>query len=112
MIKLTFLFFFIRVFNSDKKMRYMVYFGIFSCTIFYIAMFFRSLFLCSPMEKAWDPFIAGDCLPIEITPYTTGIFNTLSDIYILALPMPLIWHLNMAVNRRLRLMAVFSLGIL
>lgn len=111
-IKITFLLFFIRIFNADKRTRYMVYFGIFACTVFYTAIFFRTLFICSPIEKNWQPFAAGYCQPSTISAYTIGIFNAVSDIYILVLPLPLIWRLNMTVSRRIKVMAVFSLGSL
>ena len=49
---------------------------------------------------------------MNIIPYLSGVFNTVSDLYILILPLPFIWGLKLTVSRRLRLMAVFSAGIL
>lgn len=45
-------------------------------------------------------------------PYLSGVFNTITDLYILLLPLPFIWDLKMRAGRKLRLMAVFSVGIL
>jgi len=111
-IKLTFLLFFERIFTMNKTTQFFIRFGMFACVAFYLAIFFRSLFLCQPMERAWNPTVQGTCLQLEITPYTTAVFNIISDIYILLLPLPTIWTLNMKTNRKLRLTAVFSMGIL
>lgn len=35
----------------------------------------------------------------------------LTDVVIIAMPMPIIWKLNMPVRRRIVVMALFSLGI-
>ncbi|KAL8885709.1 MAG: hypothetical protein Q9215_006484 [Flavoplaca cf. flavocitrina] len=79
--------------------------------MFYIALFFRSIFLCDPLEKVYNPAVPCHCLQKNVTPYLSGVFNTISDLYILTLPVPFIWNLNMKVSRKLRLIAVFSAGI-
>ena len=112
LIKITFLLFFMRIFTLDKRMKLFAWFGIIACVAFYVAIFFRSLFLCQPMKRAWNPTVPGKCLQLEITPYTSAIFNIISDLYIIALPLPTIWSLNLKTERKLRLTAVFSMGLL
>jgi len=112
LIKITFFLFFYRVFGTTKKMNYLIHFGIFSVTVFYVVIFFRSVFLCDPVARSWNPTLPGHCLKLEITPFTTAIFNILSDIYVLVLPIPTILNLNMQTHRKIRLLAVFSMGVL
>jgi hypothetical protein len=41
----------------------------------------------------------------------TGIFNVISDVYILLLPIPMIWKLQTNFKRKMQLLAVFSVGL-
>jgi hypothetical protein len=111
-LKLVFLMFFERVFSPSPKLRYLTRGGMAAILIFYIIIFFRSIFLCDPVQKAYNPALPGHCLKFEILPYTTGVFNIISDFYILFLPLPFIWRLKLETSRKLRLMAVFSVGLL
>ena len=111
-VKITFFLFFERVFSPNTRMKWFIRLGIFLVVVFYVAIFFRSVFLCQPIALSWNPTLSGSCLKLEITPYTTAVFNIISDIYILVLPMPLIWNLKMKTHRKLRLVVVFSMGIL
>ena len=111
-VKSSFLLFFERVFFPSQKMRFCTRFGLLSIWIFYIALFFRSVFLCDPLQKAFNPALPGHCSKKDVTPYLSGVFNTISDFYILFIPLPFIWGLKMKAGRKLRLMAVFSVGIL
>ena len=110
-VKLTFFLFIKRLFYPNRKVEIATQVGIFSCLIFYTIIFFRALFVCSPMEKIWNPLVPGHCLDIVVLPYTSGIFNIISDFYILLIPLPLVWNLNMKLSRKLRLTALFSVGL-
>lgn len=110
-IRLALILFFERIFFPNPKFKVYTRIGIFSCVIFYIALLFRSIFQCSPLQKVWDPLLPGHCISQAVGSYTTGIFNIISDLYILILPMPCIWALNLDIGRKLRIMAVFSVGL-
>ncbi len=64
------------------------------------------------MRRIWNPTVPGRCLDVTVLPYTSGIFNILSDFYILLIPWPFIWGPNMGRDRKLRLVAIFSVGLL
>ncbi|KAL8915999.1 MAG: hypothetical protein Q9172_006509 [Xanthocarpia lactea] len=53
----------------------------------------------------------GTCSHGYVTPYVSGVFNIISDFYILFLPLPFIWQLKMNMKRKIRVMAVFSVGL-
>ena len=111
-VKLTLLMFFHQIFKPNKVIRWLTRIGMAVCTGFYVAIFFATVFLCDPVAKAYNPFVSGKCITATATPYASGVFNIISDLYILILPMPLVWTLQMSKTRKIRIMAVFSIGLL
>ena len=47
-----------------------------------------------------------------ILPYTSGALSSATDLYVLLLPVRTLWALNITAWKRIRLAAVFGLGIL
>lgn len=80
--------------------------------IFYIMFFFIPIFLCSPRSKIWNPEESGHCLKIDDLYLASGIFNVLSDIAMLSVPIYLIWNLQMSFRRKLGVSAIFGTGAL
>lgn len=111
-LKCSLLLFFERVFFPSQKMKYCTRLGMLVIIVFQFALFFRALFLCTPLQKAFNPTLPGHCLREDILPYLSGVFNIVSDFYILFLPLPFVVSLKMAAVRKLRLVAVFSVGLL
>lgn len=112
-IKLSFFICFNRIFGgNNKKIRYLIWFGIVSNVVFYVVVFFYTLFLCKPIALSWNPFLEGECGPEEALPYATGIWGFLSDFYIFLLPIPCVWSLHMSMKKKTKLTAAFSVGLL
>ena len=111
-IKLSCLFFYRRVFNPSRKMRGFIHGGIAIIILVYILMFFLTLFKCTPIAKNWNALSPGHCLPPKGLPYASGAINVVSDIFVLVLPLPCIWSLKLKLSRKLRVTAIFNLGIL
>ena len=78
--------------------------------IFYTIFFFVPIFLCSPRSKIWTPDQPGHCLKIEDLYIASAVFNMVSDIAMLSVPLYLIWHLKMSVPRKLGVSAIFGTG--
>ena len=78
----------------------------------YIALFFANVFECSPVRKSWYPELPGHCLRAGGLPWASGAINVVSDIFVVVVPIPCIWQLNMKLQRKLRILALFSLGTL
>jgi len=108
-VKLSFFICLNRIFSG--KIRYYIWFGIVSNVIFYVIVFFYTLFLCKPIALAWNPFLDGTCGPEESLPYATGIWGFLSDFYVFVLPLPCVWNLNMKMERKVKLTIAFSVGL-
>ena len=81
-------------------------------SLFYLAFFFIPIFVCSPRSKIWDPDRPGHCLKIKDLYLASAIFNTVSDIAMLSVPLYLIWNLQMSVRRKVGVSMIFLTGAL
>ncbi|KAI0111794.1 putative integral membrane protein PTH11 [Daldinia grandis] len=79
--------------------------------LYYIACFFTFLFQCTPREKIWNPAVKGTCISGNGGILSVGIINLILDLGILTVPLWAIWHLQMNPKRKLRVVAIFSVGI-
>ncbi|KUL81452.1 hypothetical protein ZTR_09886, partial [Talaromyces verruculosus] len=72
-----------------------------------------TLFICTPMEFNWNPTLpAGRCGHQNAFYIAGGIANTMTDVLIMAMPIPHIWGLQMPVSQRVAVSSVFALGTL
>lgn len=65
-----------------------------------------------PFERRFNQFIDGYCLPKGVTAYLSGAINVLTDAFVVLLPMPVIWKLNLRAAKKFRAFAVFGIGII
>ncbi|KAL7807759.1 GPCR, PTH11-type [Trichoderma aethiopicum] len=110
-VKLTFLFFYYRIFAGSVKMRYLIIAGIILTFGFTTSLFFGTVFSCIPVERAWNPTVPGHCLNPIYLPYVSGISSSALDLYTLVLPVPVVVGLNMDLKRKLKVVAVFGIGL-
>ncbi|KAF4980331.1 hypothetical protein FZEAL_3648 [Fusarium zealandicum] len=78
----------------------------------YVAVALTLLCSCTPMNKFWQitPDPGTVCKPTNSPVYVLVVVipNILTDIYLLSIPLPLLWGVNISVRRRLTLMVLFS----
>ncbi|KAF3482730.1 putative Integral membrane protein Pth11-like [Arthroderma uncinatum] len=110
-IKLTFLFFYRRVFSPQTLSKILISFGIVFVSTSHVAILFATVFSCSPIARAWNLAIPGRCINPVILPYLSGALSSATDLYVLILPIYPVWNLNMKLRRKIKLLAVFGLGI-
>lgn len=79
---------------------------------FYLAVMLVQIFECVPREKIWNPMISGKCVNLPDTLICGAAINLVSDLSILVVPIKRVWHLQMTLNRKLGISAVFAAGIL
>lgn len=89
-----------------------IYGGIAFIAVVYFELLNVSIMFCTPVNKRWDAQIAGACLPSGGLAYASGAFNVATDIFVVCLPLPALWQLNMKMSKKIRIMAVFGLGIM
>lgn len=82
------------------------------CLLFNVGVLFGVVFLCIPVEKAWNNALPGRCSNPQLLAYLTGAWNVLMDLFIFIVPIPLIRNLNMGEKQRNRLVVVFGIGAL
>ncbi|KAL8783397.1 MAG: hypothetical protein Q9213_004656 [Squamulea squamosa] len=82
--------------------------------VFYIISTFLTIFACSPLEKIWNPLIQGGrCLNNNnIGVLISILFNIISDVVILLLPVKTVWGLQIPRNKKIKILALFATGLL
>ena len=79
----------------------------------WVAIFFTSIFTCSPVQYQWDKTIPGGyCLQQEKFFLGNALPNIVTDALVVILPMPIIWRLQMAMRRKILLTMLFALSTL
>ncbi len=116
-IKLSILLQYLRIFVPNRKgnmaMFLTIQVVIWSHLVFYLLDIAFFLGLCSPRRKIWQPWLPnGHCFSSDIWNMASGMFNAISDVLILVLPMPCLWGLQMPLKRKLITMGIFATGAL
>ena len=111
-IKLAFLLFFDRIFAVSARIKGFTRGAMAANFIFYIITWFKSIFLCKPIQRSYNPSIPGHCSAEDVLPYVTGVWGFLSDFYLLILPIHCVWSLNVKKERKWKLIVTFSVGLL
>ncbi|KAK4503637.1 hypothetical protein PRZ48_004552 [Zasmidium cellare] len=65
---------------------------------------------CIPMEKYWAPSTPGKCISITAFFYSTNIFTIITDIVMLALPIPTVWKVPYSLPHKIGIIAAFLCG--
>ena len=52
----------------------------------------------------------GHCIDMKTMLVSLGIVNVFADVFIIFMPLPLIWKLNLPTDRKLGLMGIFALS--
>ena len=81
-------------------------------TLWALMTMFISLLFCQPISLNWSMVMGGHCINLKAAYISLACFDVLVDLFILILPFPTIWNLQMSSATRVGLIAIFSLGIL
>ncbi|KXJ90075.1 hypothetical protein Micbo1qcDRAFT_189222 [Microdochium bolleyi] len=93
--------------------RYPVWFTMFVVVASNVILQFVTIFPCSPVAAAWDLTITDfTCMDRPAIYKATAILGAATDVLVLAVPMPLVWRLQMPRRQKMGLAALFSVGIL
>ncbi len=82
------------------------------CGVVGAVMTLVAAFQCSPVDEAWKVVLPTNCLSQASILEGQAIFNLISDIAIILLPMPTIWSLHMQLRRRVLLLGTFTVGFM
>lgn len=85
-------------------------------TIWSLAIFFFELFQCSPVQAQWDLTIEdGKCAPpasFVAAAYSISVLTVVTDWLYAIIPIPMIWNVQMSVQKKVTVAFVLSLGVL
>lgn len=112
MLKLSLLFFYLRIFPSQMVKN--VLWGTIVFNICYgIAFTFASIFQCQPISfywVMWDREHEGRCNNINIIAWSNAAISIALDIWMLAIPLSQLRHLNLDWRKKIGVVLMFSVG--
>ena len=112
LIKISMLIFYYRLFPSHR-FRIWCKVMLAFCGATTITFAFATIFQCTPLSFSWDKNIQGGyCINFVAASWAHGGVNSLQDLAILIMPIPLIWKLQMTRTKKAGLSAIFGLGTL
>jgi hypothetical protein len=117
--KLSILFLYLRVFGDTPNVtsfgvnfRKVVYGLIAFSAVFCLITLIVNVLSCIPVRRYWNRSVPGHCGVDAFSWWLSqSLFNTITDVMILVLPMPLVKNLlNIPVRQKIGLCLVFGLG--
>lgn len=94
-----------------KTFCYTCYGTMAAATAYFISVLLETFVLCTPVQYSWDKGIPGGECKGENTAYLiAGITNLVIDLFIVVLPMPMLFGLQMSLPKRFSIAGMFSLG--
>lgn len=84
-----------------------------ACTIWFLVVTFLVIFQCTPIHAYWDKFAQPPyCMDTSKLLLGYEMTNLFLDVFILCIPMPIVWQLNLKASKKISLLGIFSLGAL
>ncbi|KAI0424683.1 hypothetical protein F5Y09DRAFT_335560 [Xylaria sp. FL1042] len=77
---------------------------------FAIVVFLEAFLLCTPVQFNWDKSIPGGVCNQSVAFLSSGIINLVIDAFIVILPIPILFKLQMPSAKKLGVAVMFSLG--
>jgi hypothetical protein len=115
-MKLSLFILYLRLFQIDTVTRNLIYGGMICCGIFYTISIVLNAAESVPSKpnnlEAWIVENSKFQYPLEVFTIAQSSFGTLSDIYLLVLPIRVVWQLQLPIGRKLGVSAVFLCGLL
>lgn len=75
-----------------------------------VALLLASIFSCRPVSGFWDITIPSVCINTGSFYIGNSVPNICADVFILALPVNKIWHLQMSLKSKIFVSGLFLLG--
>lgn len=110
--KLSILMLFRRVFIPPRWSVFDITLRALECllVLFYVSTSIVKIAQCSPREKIWNRQLPGRCINVNNLLNTSGMFNFVTDVVILLIPVKSVWKLQMKRKKKVQIVAVFTVG--
>ncbi|KAL5366340.1 hypothetical protein BJX96DRAFT_169845 [Aspergillus floccosus] len=110
-IKLSLLAMMRRIFAPDRRKLMIIYGSIVVLLLYYIPALFIKIFFCKPISAYWyGTENGGSCLDQRKVIIADATISMVSDFWILILPLPMLWSLQMSLNKKLRVVGILGAG--
>ncbi|OJJ33628.1 hypothetical protein ASPWEDRAFT_112833, partial [Aspergillus wentii DTO 134E9] len=111
--KLALLMLYYRLLQTTPCWRYTIYLVTFIISGYSVALMLALIFACRPISKAWDASITtGSCIDRPAVYLATAITNTVSDVVLILIAIPIAWNLRLPFVQKLGVVRMFGLGCL
>ncbi|KAF2133689.1 hypothetical protein P153DRAFT_419597 [Dothidotthia symphoricarpi CBS 119687] len=114
-LKICLCHFYSRLTTGLRHLHMRVKLGYVLIALTYVATELSILLGCHPFSHNWQiyPDPGNHCQPAisRIDLYVTVVLNVLTDIYLMSIPMPMIWTVHLEIKRKLSLILVFGGGV-
>jgi len=113
LVKLTILMIYRRVFVPRRWTPFDIILRIFESilVLFYTAITIVKIFECTPRERIWKRSLPGTCIDIPALLNVSGMFNFVTDVLILLVPVKSVWTLQMKKKQKVHVVLVFTFGL-
>lgn len=109
--KLSMLLMYLRIF-TEKRARTATHILKYTIGIYALFSIFLTVIQCAPFAKIFDKSVPGLCIDVTRFWYANAIFNLVTDLMILALPIPSVYEMQMKRMHKFGLFILFGLGLL
>ena len=75
-----------------------------------LAVLVTTTFQCTPVHAMWTQGLGSSCIPPWIWFFRSAVPSMIIDIFILTMPLPLLWGLPVRLSRRIIVFVVFICG--
>ena len=110
LIRISVVLFYHRIFGRERKFRIALWCTGGMLVAWFIAISAISIFQCSPVQKQWNYTLPGHCLSFYGTFIGVTAPNVFIDLFLLILPVPMLWKLQIKTTQKIALTANFLLG--
>jgi hypothetical protein len=100
-----------RIFAPHRGKVIVIYISIGIMLCYYVAALFLKIFFCDPISAYWfGTSNGGKCLNQRNVIIADSVISIASDLWVLILPVPMIWSLQMTRAKKLRVVGILGAG--
>lgn len=109
--KLSMLLMYLRIFTG-KRAREAIWMLVWTNSFYALISIAVTVIQCGPFEKIFDNSVLGTCIDMTSFWYANAIFSLVTDLIIVALPVPAVYEMQIKKMYKFGLFILFSLGLL
>ena len=116
-VKFSLFLLYLRLFKPNQTSRWLICGGIVVCGLFYSASIISNCALCIPRPgqgndtAAWRSKFGKCYILTDQLAIVQSVFGTISDIYLLVIPIRSVFQLQLPTNRKFGISAIFMIGL-